>query len=54
MDKENLIIGAGLAAIIAFLTIFGIYNGRESDWREDRQARFECLESGLGDEGKHI
>lgn len=50
MDKESLIIGAGLAAIIAFLTIFGLYDSRESDWQEERLARFECYESGLGDE----
>lgn len=47
---QNLIIGAGLAAIIAFLTIFGFYDHRESDWQEARAARFECLESGLGAE----
>lgn len=47
---QNLIIGAGLAVIIALLAISSFYNHRESDWQEARAARFECLESGLGAE----
>ena len=50
MNKENLIIGIGLCALLVVLVVISFYDHRESDWQDERAARFECLESGLGAE----